>query len=476
MINYSALPMGKTQLSLPQTRAKAELELRRRQGKLKNPWPTEYRNSDTGKIYKPHTDDEAIFVLDFGQRYGLAKGGEGAGKSVLGVIKVLGRLARGMSGIMVSPNLPHLKKSLWREFRLWCPVNVLIPKHQYRLRQEWEPQEAFELVFVNGASLIVGGIEKPGSWEGPNVNFAHIDEGRHAEAAALKVLDGRCRIAGPNGESPQLWITTTPKKNWLFEYFGPIRTDDPFLSFKQNSLVVTLPVELNRANLAEGYIESRRNSLTESEARILMDAEWEDQADSEKFINSLWWDNCQEPLPALTRSEPCVIALDAAKGSETSMADTFAVVMTSRHPNRHADVAVRYCGIYQAQAGQMIDFLPIENEIKRLCQEYSVIELCYDPYQLHDMGMRLKREGIVNTQEFSQQKPRLIADKQLQQLIMGRRIAHDGNPLLRQHVDNADCKKTEGDGLRIVKRANSLKVDAAVALSMATARILYYNI
>src|SRR5512147_1701362 len=99
----------------PQAYASLALErLQRKQARIL--WPTEYRNSDTGKPYQPHTADEAIFVSDFGQRYGLAKGGEGAGKSTLGIVKVLGRLARGMSGIMVSPNLPHLKKSLWREF------------------------------------------------------------------------------------------------------------------------------------------------------------------------------------------------------------------------------------------------------------------------------------------------------------------------------------------------------------------------
>jgi hypothetical protein len=421
-------------------------------------------------------DDEANFVYSDSPNWALLKGGEGAGKSVAGIVKSLNRLKRGMSGIMVSPDLPHFKKSLWREFRNWCPKEAIIPSQRYRLARDWQPHEAFELVFVNGSTLLCGGIEKPGSWEGPNVNFAHIDEGRHAEATALKVLDGRCRIPGPNGESPQGWITTTPKKNWLFEYFGPVTKNDKFAAFKANSLVVTLPVELNRANLADGYIENRRNSLTENEARILMDAEWEDQQDVEKFVNILWWDNCKEELPPLTRNEPGILSLDAAKGSETNISDCFAVVLVTRHPHRPADAAVRYCGIWQAQAGEMINFEPIENEIRRICNQYSIVELCYDPYQLHDMCQRLKREGIANVKEFNQAKDRLIADKQLQSLIMARRIAHDGNPLLRQHIDNADIKKHGEDGIRIIKRSGSLKVDAGVATSMGCQRVLYYNL
>jgi phage terminase large subunit-like protein len=86
-----------------------------------------------------------------------------------------------------------------------------------------------------------------------------------------------------------------------------------------------------------------------------------------------------------------------------------------------------------------------------------------------------RNHQIANIKAFSQQSARLQSDKQLQDLIMARRIAHDGNPLLRQHIDNANVKKRGEDGKRIVKRSTSQKVDAAVALSMATARCLYYN-
>lgn len=434
--------------------------------------PVFYRNQVSRKYYHPHSPEEEEFVHSTTYRYLLLKGGEGAGKSVAGIVKTLNNLQLGKSGIMVSPDLPHFKKSLWPEFRLWCPRHWVVDRQRYRMNKEWEPHGSFELVFQNGASLLCGGIENPGSWEGPNRNFAHLDEGRHADAEALKVLDGRCRI----GNNPQLYITTTPKKNWLFEYFGPEQDNDKFLNFKRNSLVVTLPVELNRANLAEGYIENRRNSLTESEARVRMDAEWEDESDTEKFVNIFWWDACREQLPELTRSEPAVLALDAPKGSEnpSMLADSFAAVLVTRHPDRKQDIAVRYAGIWQPDKGQLLDYEPIEQEIYKLCERYSIVEVCYDPYQLADMGNRMRRRSI-NAKEFSQQKPRLLADKQLQGLITSRRVAHDGNPLLRQHIDNSDITSHGDEGIRIVKRAQSLKVDAAVALSMAAARSLFYN-
>jgi phage terminase large subunit-like protein len=80
---------------------------------------------------------------------------------------------------------------------------------------------------------------------------------------------------------------------------------------------------------------------------------------------------------------------------------------------------------------------------------------------------RLNKESVVHTEPFNQGVPRLIADKNLLDLIVKKLIVHDGNPQLRTHIDNADKKVDQDRKLRIVKRTQSLKVDLAVALSMA---------
>lgn len=447
-------------------------------------WPAEYINRATGKVYQPHNEEERQFVYNDGPRYALLKGGEGGGKSTAGIIKDLERVRRGMPGIMVSPDLEHFKKSLWMEFINWCPIECIIPRHRYRFQPGWEPSRPFTLVLVSEIGtyvhILCGGIKESevGSWEGPNVNWCHADEmRRHRTAAALKVLDGRARIPGPNGEPPQLYWTTTPRKHWLFDFFGPIKKDDPHEAFKRDSFVATVLTEENKENLEPGFADKRAQSLTESEARVVLKAEWEDETDTEKFIQIIWWDACAESLPPLTKNEPMVIALDAAKGGESStLADCFAMVGVTRHPGNKQNVAVRYCGIWQPEPGQLLDYGPIKEELKRLCREFSVIEVCYDPYQLHDTATEMKRAGVALFKEFNQGKDRLVADKQLQNLIAGRRVAHDGNPLLRQHIDNSYVKKYGEEGIRIVKRTPSLKIDGTISLSMSAARILYYNV
>lgn len=459
----------------------AELDRRR--------WPGAYVSARSGKEYRPHNEDEAAFVFDDVPRHSLLKGGEGAGKSVAGIVKVLDRLRRGCDGAMTSPDLEHFKKSLWPEFRTWCPWDKVVGEHRRMAAETWEPHHAFFVTFhaEDGglARLDCGGMKEPESWEGPNLNFWHMDEARHfKKAAALKVAAGRTRIAGPRGEPPQIFLTTTPRKHWMYDYFGPARDGDPYADFKRESFVGTVPVWLNADNLAPGYLEQRGQVLNESERRVLMDAEWEDEAPADKFLASmLWWDRCHHrdgegnlaPLPALQPNEPVVLALDAAKGGATSTADCFAIVGVTRHPERKADVAVRYVGVWKPLPGKLLDFGPIEEEVRRLCNSFAVAAVCYDPFQLHHFCQGLYREGVALFKEFKQGQNRLVADKQLLDLILSRRLAHDGDPVLRQHVDNADVKKS-GAGMRLTKRTASLKIDAAVALSMAAAECLRLNL
>lgn len=462
------------------------------------PWPVAlpdldkgergYVNRESGRMYTPHTEEERAALLDDRPRRVLVKGGEGSGKSVFGIVKVLERLRRGCSGIMGSPDHPHLTKSLWPEFRRWCPWDQVVPQQASRISIiEWEPHGTFTITFRNGAQLMVGGFDNPEAWEGPNVNFAHVDEARRKkDPRILTVLDGRIRIPGPGGIPPQLWLTTTPRKHWLFTYFGGAPGDkasalaeavdnatppppDPFAGFKQDARVLTLRTEDNQANLDPTYFKARQQSLTEVERRVLMDAEWLDTDDAEKFLTSMiLWDNLAQPLPPPTRGTPLIMAADAGVSN-----DSFGLVGVSAHPADRSRVAVRFIREWKPPAGGSLDFDLIEKEIERLCRELRVVHLAYDPYQLHQMMVGLQNRGVVPTKPFNQGAERLIADKGLLDAIMAGTLAHDGNPALRDHINNAD-RLTNDDRktLRLIKREPSMKIDLAVALSMALARFM----
>ena len=451
-------------------------------------WPTldRYYNVERHSFYSPHSDAEAEALVDTTHRYILAKGGEGGGKSVFGIIKDLERFKRGCNGIVVSPDFEHFKRSLWPEFRRWCPWDMVVPKQRYRQNHDWEPTKPFMLAFETGAVGFFGGIDKEMGWEGPNVNFAHFDEARRKDTPlALKVLDGRVRIPGPLGDIPQMWLTTTPRKHWLFDYFGPYRgAIDPFGAFKKDALVFTLLTIDNEGNLEADFVRKRSQSLSESEIRVLLEANWEDLEEVSHFLpDMLLWDLCEEPVPPLDANTPIVVALDAAVTY-----DSFGLSVVSRHwkPERHdTDVAVRYTECWLPPGGGQIDFRGTdeypgpEKRLRWLIDNFNVTQVTFDPSQLYDMSQRLgiAGEGLAWFSEFQQMGDRLVADKQMLDLVVQRRMAHNGDVTLRQHVENADKKDDpESHRLRIVKRHPALKIDLCVATSMGSHRCLQLNI
>jgi len=489
-------------------------------------WPTTYRNTETGKIYKPHNAMEKSIVYSDTPLNVAILGGQSGGKTVMAVIKTLNRLRRGMSGVMVGPTFEHFKTSLWPEFRRWCPWNRVVERHQYLQALERMPQQPFQLVFNNDVKtqsvLMCGGghEENPRKWDGPNINFAYMDEMHiHEQPELLKVFGGRVRIPGPHGESPQLWIATTPRKHWLYDYFGPLichcsqchteyqwdlayntvptcpkcgsthfRSQDPLKGFKLQSCVLRLRAVDNEENTYKGFAKNRSLSLTSKEARVLLDAEWEDLSEGMQFLPSMeLWDRLQSTdIPPLSSTDPLILGVDAAKGRFNDWSDCFAIVGVTRHwdkSKRRNTVVVRYVRTWTAKPGKAIDFVGTkdnpgpEMEIRRLSEQYNVVQVAYDPYQLYDMMTRLEKEHIAWTSEVGQAKERLQADSDLLQVIIESRIVHSGEKILREHIANADKKvDATGSKLRIVKREEYHKVDAVVALSMAVHRCLFLNI
>lgn len=224
----------------------------------------------------------------------------------------------------------------------------------------------------------------------------------------------------------------------------------------------------------EEYYAQEASTLTDDEFRRVHRNEWSSSLN--KFVPLEWWLQCQAELPPLDKNTPVVIGMDAATSD-----DCFGVVMVSGLGDGE-NYALRYSRKWQAGKGSKIDFQGNDDnpgpemEVRRLLKEYNVVEIAYDPYQLHDMAGRLSNELIAHMYEFSQGQERLIGDKQLYDMIKARRILHSGDPDVEDHIKNAN-KKEEGDSkLRIVKRSQLLKIDLVVALSMALSRAKYWRL
>jgi len=226
--------------------------------------------------------------------------------------------------------------------------------------------------------------------------------------------------------------------------------------------------------------------------------------DESDFVPMISWNNCYDPsLEPLVPGDktPIVLGVDAA-----STGDCFGIVAVSRHPKRHDDVAVRACRKWTPPKGGIIDYSEPEDFLRWIClggcvnghprptqyrpaihddcplcvigrwdvPPHNVVHIAYDAYQLVDMMQRIYREDIAWAEGFSQQSARLEADRRLHDLIIMQRIAHDGDPDLKEHIRNANGKtqKDQDSTMRIVKRHPDKKIDLVVCLSMATDKCL----
>jgi hypothetical protein len=163
--------------------------------------------------------------------------------------------------------------------------------------------------------------------------------------------------------------------------------------------------------------------------------------------------------------------------------DCFAIWMGCRHPERPDSILTRYARVWKPKPGHAINFQGTEEEpgpemeLRRLIRDYNIVQVTYDPYQLHDLATRLKTEGLAWFKSFPQDRPRLLADSQLRDLIRDRRFWHRGEAEMRDHFNNANAEiDREDHKIRIVKRTERLKIDLCVAPSMGSYELLRLNL
>ncbi len=227
-----------------------------------------------------------------------------------------------------------------------------------------------------------------------------------------------------------------------------------------------------RNERGEEYYRSEAATQTPQQYTRLHGNQWVSAESS--FIQIGWWDVLNNPF-VLGNGDPMplVIGLDAAVTG-----DCFGLVAVSRDPDRPADgepgIAVRFVQKWDPPQGGAINYDRPREIVKWLIENFNVVEVAYDPTQLHDFCTSLMRDTGVWFNPYSQGQERLISDALLYRLIVERRVRHDGNVDLRQHLTNANAKLPSGEDnrMRLVKKSESRKIDLAVSLAMAARECL----
>lgn len=210
---------------------------------------------------------------------------------------------------------------------------------------------------------------------------------------------------------------------------------------------------------------------------VSADTAWMDMRD---------WDACGDPTLRREQfeGEPVTIGIDlaskidiAAKMSLFQRGDDYYVFGKYYLPEDTIDESrnSQYAGWVRAgkltaTPGNIIDFSYIEDDLSAEKSLFQVEEVAYDPFQATKFAVDMVKKGFPMV-EIGQTVRNLSEPmKQLEALVLSRRIHHDGDPMLAWMISNVVCHMDVKENVYPRKEQAANKIDGAVALIMALGR------
>ncbi|MGB9845922.1 MAG: terminase large subunit [Desulfotomaculales bacterium] len=132
-------------------------------------------------------------------------------------------------------------------------------------------------------------------------------------------------------------------------------------------------------------------------------------------------------------------------------------------------------GYIKTTPGNVIDYDFIKADILGLRDLYDIKEIGYDPWNALQVALQLADEGLTMVEVRQTYKHMSPAMKELEKLIVSRRLEHGGNPVARWMFGNLEVKQDENDNIRPVKAKSTERIDGIVALINALARAILHE-
>ncbi len=253
------------------------------------------------------------------------------------------------------------------------------------------------------------------------------------------------------------------------------------------SLGITVDIEKVR----DACESAKQNPAEENTFRQLRLNQWVKQA--VRWMPMQKWDECNfEVDPAELEGRVCYGGLDLSSTTDISAfvlvfpprddTEKYIVLpyfwipeenMQQRVLKDHVpyDVWERQ-GVLQATEGNVIHYGFIEKFIDDLGKKYNIKGICFDRWGAVQMSQNLEALGfevVAFGQGFKDMSP---PTKELMKLVLEKRIAHGGHPVLRWMMDNIFIRTDPAGNIKPDKEKSTEKIDGAVALIMALDRAI----
>lgn len=135
------------------------------------------------------------------------------------------------------------------------------------------------------------------------------------------------------------------------------------------------------------------------------------------------------------------------------------------------DIWVRE-GYLNTTEGNVIHYGFIEKFIEDLWQDYNIKEIAFDRWGAVQMTQNLEGAGFTVVPFGQGYKDMSPPTKELMKLVLEKRIAHGGNPVLSWMMDNIHVRTDPAGNIKPDKEKSTEKIDGAVALIMALDRAI----
>jgi len=246
---------------------------------------------------------------------------------------------------------------------------------------------------------------------------------------------------------------------------------------------------LNIEELRSACKRALRIPREESEFKQFHCNLWVSQATA--WINIGEWEKCYDPQFHLRdfKGKPCYMGIDLSETRDTTsvvllfpVGPDFYLAPFFFLPKANLDDKAKTekvpYDIWARQGhlilteGNVVDYDVVLENILGLAGLCDILQVAIDPYNSKQVKIKLEEKGL-NIIDIRQGFLTMNAPvKELERLILSRRIHHDGNPIMRWMLDNCTLLRDSTGSVKIDKRKRNSKVDGVSATLDALALIL----
>lgn len=254
------------------------------------------------------------------------------------------------------------------------------------------------------------------------------------------------------------------------------------------SLGVTVPLE----KVVAACESAKQTPAEENSFRQLRLNQWTKQEN--RWLSMLKWDACRADF---TESDLagriCYGGLDLSSTTDLTafvlvfppneVDDKFYVLPYFWLPEETIDLRSRRDhvpydlwqkeNLLQVTEGNVVDYDFVEKFIGNLKEKFDIQEIAFDRWNATQLTQNLEADYEFTMVQFGQGFASMSAPtKELEKLVLEKKIAHTGHKILRWNMDNIVVRTDPAGNIKIDKAKSTEKVDGAVSLVMALDRAI----